>query len=778
MFGGAKKRAGELHDAAQKGNINGVREALDKGADINAVDPECGETVLHVAADKLNKKLVELLLSKGANPNIISGQNYTPLIIAAAQGDVALPIVELLLAGRSDPSLAPTSGPNAGGDALHVAASKGANAILEHLLAFGVSPKILPKGSTLMHTAAIGGDAATVGIIATIGVPVDDSDYQGGTPLAYAAISGNEHAAAALLAHGACTEKRDVKGTTPLLHAAIGNKVAVVKLLLDSKANPNVMTTDDSFPISPLLVAAINAYDEVVNMLLDAGASADMQLGDYPSVVEMAQQAGHHSTIALIKRHGIKSQIVALKAAVVTRVAGGLQAGKQEPLGPRAAAIRDLTLLEFNDVYFRNIRFRNSIKAYSIQEYLPFNTIGEYLDAGESGKLALLRAPNLGMTSLIAFDAAIRAASSAPAASETATVETSQPQPRLVKRLDLIERIESQYPQVFDGLLDRYRAVPVSDHILCVTLELELTAILDDQRAAEVALRRFRGETLADIGNSLGLSRERVRQIESRFKEWVRPGDKLPEPEPQAPEAEDGIKVSWRAMYEQLVSYHAVHGNAEVPHRWPDDPKLGTWVGAQRQRRKQDQLNQAQIDLLDQIGFTWTLRERGNWEDRLQELAEFKVLHGHFNVPTHYSAAPKLYQFVISTRHQYKTGTLEQGRIMLLDQIGFPLGAEGLAFVNPSGQANATFHVLSDDFTLRGRNLAITGRLETFTRDEATHLAEQQGATVFDKFSQKVDLLVVGADAGSKLPSARRLGIPIIDETQFATLLRASIQPN
>lgn len=40
LFGGAKELAAALHEAAQKSDLDGVRQALDKGADINALDPE------------------------------------------------------------------------------------------------------------------------------------------------------------------------------------------------------------------------------------------------------------------------------------------------------------------------------------------------------------------------------------------------------------------------------------------------------------------------------------------------------------------------------------------------------------------------------------------------------------------------------------------------------------------------------------------------------------------------------------------------------------------
>ena len=61
----------------------------------------------------------------------------------------------------------------------------------------------------------------------------------------------------------------------------------------------------------------------------------------------------------------------------------------------------------------------------------------------------------------------------------------------------------------------------------------------------------------------------------------------------------------------------------------------------------------------------------------------------------------------------------------------------------------------------------ITGTLETMTRDEARDAARAAGATVTDSVSRKTTLLVVGAEAGSKLRKAQELGVTILDEAGF-----------
>ncbi len=72
-----------------------------------------------------------------------------------------------------------------------------------------------------------------------------------------------------------------------------------------------------------------------------------------------------------------------------------------------------------------------------------------------------------------------------------------------------------------------------------------------------------------------------------------------------------------------------------------------------------------------------------------------------------------------------------------------------------------------DDGVLSGETLVITGTLATMSRDEARDAARAAGATVTDSVSRKTTLLVVGADAGSKLRKAQELGVTILDEDQF-----------
>lgn len=145
---------------------------------------------------------------------------------------------------------------------------------------------------------------------------------------------------------------------------------------------------------------------------------------------------------------------------------------------------------------------------------------------------------------------------------------------------------------------------------------------------------------------------------------------------------EDKSEVKWQEMYEQLKAYHAKHGNADVPSRWKHNPKLANWVSAQRERQKAGVMPNEQLRLLDGIGISWKQRERSTWEDRLAEVAAFKALHGHCEIPMDKT---RLGRFVNNMRTQRNSGRLSDERIAKLDAVGFAWGARSMAEVGMEG---------------------------------------------------------------------------------------------
>lgn len=74
------------------------------------------------------------------------------------------------------------------------------------------------------------------------------------------------------------------------------------------------------------------------------------------------------------------------------------------------------------------------------------------------------------------------------------------------------------------------------------------------------------------------------------------------------------------------------------------------------------------------------------------------------------------------------------------------------------------------DAALSGLTVVLTGKLEQLKRSEAKSKLESLGAKVTGSVSKKTDLVVVGADAGSKLQKAQELGIQVRDEAWLESL--------
>ena len=68
---------------------------------------------------------------------------------------------------------------------------------------------------------------------------------------------------------------------------------------------------------------------------------------------------------------------------------------------------------------------------------------------------------------------------------------------------------------------------------------------------------------------------------------------------------------------------------------------------------------------------------------------------------------------------------------------------------------------IATDTPVSGKKIVLTGTLTNYTRDEAKDILERMGATVSGSVSAKTDIVLAGADAGSKLTKATELGITL-----------------
>ena len=91
------------------------------------------------------------------------------------------------------------------------------------------------------------------------------------------------------------------------------------------------------------------------------------------------------------------------------------------------------------------------------------------------------------------------------------------------------------------------------------------------------------------------------------------------------------------------------------------------------------------------------------------------------------------------------------------------LRASGLNFTQPKKELAGNI--------LEGKTLVFTGELKTMSRTEAELLAKEYGGKASGSVSKKTSYVVAGEAAGSKLKKAQELGVPVLSEDEFLTLI-------
>lgn len=182
--------AAEIHSAAARGDLARVQELLarDSGA-VNSVD-HTGATPLHWASDTGWKPVVELLLSRGANPNARKANGVTPLHVAAGMG--RREIVEMLVASGADVN----AKDDYGRTALSVSRFRGYTQIVEFLVSRGAigESAAKPVPNSLPSAESITGRPVAYAKGTVLGVPVNVVYVNMNDP--------NVHVSAAIAANG------------------------------------------------------------------------------------------------------------------------------------------------------------------------------------------------------------------------------------------------------------------------------------------------------------------------------------------------------------------------------------------------------------------------------------------------------------------------------------------------------------------------------------------------------------------------------------------------
>merc|ERR1719343_1245250 len=116
-----------------------------------------------------------------------------------------------------------------------------------------------------------------------------------------AAKNGDLKAIQDFLAKKKPLDPQDHKGITPLGYAIGANRIAVVKLLLDSRANPFAVDANGN---SGLHYAAGYGRKELCEYLLKVGASVNQANAQGRRPLDVATQNRHEAVIQVLRAHG------------------------------------------------------------------------------------------------------------------------------------------------------------------------------------------------------------------------------------------------------------------------------------------------------------------------------------------------------------------------------------------------------------------------------------------------------------------------------------------
>lgn len=117
----------------------------------------------------------------------------------------------------------------------------------------------------------------------------------------------------------------------------------------------------------------------------------------------------------------------------------------------------------------------------------------------------------------------------------------------------------------------------------------------------------------------------------------------------------------------------------------------------------------------------------------------------------------------------------EVGEIIADNIYNFFKQDQTIDLINKLKQANVNMNYLKEesiDERFYGKVFVLTGTLEKYTRDEASEIIEKFGGKTSGSVSKKTDYVLVGEDAGSKLRKANELGVKVITEEDFQTMIK------
>jgi len=311
----------------EKNDISALEKALESVTDLNQYLPFRQETALHIAARMGRPMAVCLLLTHGANADILDRHQKTANQIAWENHFVRIEAVLFFHScfkdvKRDEPEyplhwacasgiMSALSRPmknlhkidhldNAGRTGLWYASAFDRKKMARMLLGRGAKGDECGYGDSPLHVACVTGHISIVKLIVQSGANINVRSHQlGDTPLSRACAYGHLEVARVLVSVGADVDSSNNEGFTPLHFACQHGHIEICRFLLGAGANFNALTTEQA---TPLGIACRSGQEEVVHLLIAAGADVNATDDKLWSPLHIASQNGNKKVVQLLIR--------------------------------------------------------------------------------------------------------------------------------------------------------------------------------------------------------------------------------------------------------------------------------------------------------------------------------------------------------------------------------------------------------------------------------------------------------------------------------------------
>ncbi|KAL9632949.1 MAG: hypothetical protein Q9164_004994 [Protoblastenia rupestris] len=245
-------------------------------------------TTLHAASAGGHKKIVEILLEKGADINAQGGYYGNALQAASFRGHEQIPDIDAQ--GRYH------------GNALQAASLGGHEQIVQLLLQKGADINAQSGNySNALQAASYKGHEQIVQLLLQKGADINAQGGRYGNALQAASSRGHEQIVQLLLQKGADINAQGGDFGNALQAASSGYNEQIVQLLLQKGADINAQ---GGYYDNALQAASFRGHEQIVQLLLQKGADINAQGRYYGNVLQAASSRGHEQIVQLLLQKG------------------------------------------------------------------------------------------------------------------------------------------------------------------------------------------------------------------------------------------------------------------------------------------------------------------------------------------------------------------------------------------------------------------------------------------------------------------------------------------